>query len=724
MLGNRIPSQSNMLHSIGFVFIYLLFQCNVNDCLRYPNEIYIEEWIEHFASCRVEIYTDGATQLGFFNQKLPFQHPLVLSKDRGVNPEEKLGSYSRHTDHCLANLVLMFSKKPRTRVRPIDISSIDFLRSIMYIPCVQHYHLVISSSDVHEEVNVIYNLPDPGFGKGEFTHFVYIILKGNTGFPRELHKIQFKYFIIPCYPCLKLSLTKLYTNPSSLWSYTDSRRALDLSNLFESRREILKTIPHRFFLFNELMIVSSLRREEIPTAFNHMITTLQTKFSNSSVLFDDQFPNTISAQDRLKKTFNLPHVSYEREQTTCQFIPIGIRFYNFITCVRAEESTSIRVYLDPFDRSTWIGLLVTSLVVALVITRIAMTKQSALYDSLFLVFSILLENCDIPSFLQKGRTTRVIVGMCFFLWIIAANSYKGKITESVTIPKGKKTLETFNDLRNFTFLSSVRTEFRMFTQSHSMWQTFWRQAGEIRPLEDPKFNQNRQFLTKFGFDLCIALIGTQIIASMGRSMPEGERFNIVRLEQVLLMVDFPREFPNVTIEQELCKCNNSAFIDDDDKLDNFVPDFGRGEKKILFRGKEKYLKQVVGWTFSNYKKTGSLLYEFIRYLILESGILPWLIKQARVHRKSLKYSAILERGSTKVLSLSWKSNLISGLSKITMCCWSISGIVLVLELFMKMCSSWKARKTVKVKSSNFIRRNLVIDIQPESNTQISNSSQT
>ncbi|CAG7817952.1 unnamed protein product [Allacma fusca] len=329
------------------------------------------------------------------------------------------------------------------------------------------------------------------------------------------------------------------------------------------------------------MVVSDSRPGEIPQALNRMITTLQTKFSNSSVFFEDQFPNTISAQDRLNKIRNLPFVYYEKEQTTSQFIPIGIRFYNFITCVRAEESTSIRVYLDPFDGSTWIGLLVTGLVVALVNSWIPMTKQSTLYDSLFLVFSILLENCDIPSFLQKGRTTRVIVGMCFFLWIIAANSYKGKITESVTVPKGKKTLETFNDLRNFSFLSSVRRDFRMFTQSHSVWQNLRSQAGKVRLLKDPKFNQNRQFLTTFGFDLCVAMLSAQFVAASGLPMPELERFNIVRIEQVLLMVDFPREFPNVTIEQELCKCNNSAFIDYEDNLGNFVPDFGGGEKRNI-----------------------------------------------------------------------------------------------------------------------------------------------
>ncbi|CAG7823796.1 unnamed protein product, partial [Allacma fusca] len=407
-----------MLHMICYVFIYFSLHWSAK-CEKYPNEIFIEEWVEYFASCRVQLYRDAGTELAFLNLKRPSPLPLVLRKDTPVNPEEiTILSYSRYTDHCHANLVILHSPHRTQIVRgPPRNNETNIAKMTMYIPRIQHFHVI---------------------------------------------------------------------------------------------QEIVHTA----------------------------------------------------------------------QKATSRFIPSAL------------------------------GITILILLLAL---RVAGGNNINLCDSFLVIYSIFIDNCTIPAFLQKRLSRQIIVGVSMFLSIIATNSYRGKITATMTVPKPIKTLERFDDLHNFTLFSRISRNAAKVLKDYT-WEILWA-SGD--------------YLT--------------------------------------------------------------------DHM--FLKDFGNGEKKTLFRGKEEFLKRTTGWSFTLESHTDTFLIDFMKYLIGESGILTWAKNLPSIKRHSLNYNIVMKRNSDNVFPLSWKSNLISGVCQVSIYCLCISGIVLLLEvIFAELCFTSKYQKAHQLKS--------------------------
>ncbi|CAG7838236.1 unnamed protein product [Allacma fusca] len=695
-----------MLQSIFFIFMEVLLSTNGH--FRNSNTLYMDEWINFFSSCRIEIYTDSLTELSFLQDAEPIPHPLVLTKNKALNPEDKICSLSRHIDQCHANLLLPY---PERTIKQSRFSKRGFIKS--FLPATQHYHFVTDSSHVKEEINVMLKLKTEVQERAEYTHVVLIILKEKYIPGQTLDTIKFDFWMTVCFSCQARSVRKLYNDADTLWKEThaNGQRKLDGSYLDQARKELLKKVPHGVRLFQERVLLNFIGPQTgrfIPKVLSNLIQIIQTQFSNSSLLLKHPHYETVSRHYPKNLIQKLPSINYKLEVfSSSSIFPVQLRYFNFISCVELEETTEMKVYLDPFDLHLWIGLGISCLTFGAIFWGLS-GRRIPVLESLLLVLSVLLENCQIPSYILKRGLIRSLIGLCLMFSIIVENSYKGKITASVTAPKPRKQLETFEDLEGFNIYSPVARSFKEFTVNASNWKLVKDNKLLQSVLQDPEMDRNRPCLTLFGWQLCLRY------GFIRKTISKLVKASEVR--RLIKMVKFPENFPTVSVEEEVSKCNKSAFVDYEDTIDEFVPVLRNIQTPIFTKGKEKFLKAAIGWAFQNEKKSGGLLSKFIQPWISESGIYRWMEFQLPgIKRNSLRHLMEIQSKQVKICTLSWRSNLIAGLLYITLTCLCISWIVIFLEIWLKRgLRRNESRDKVELSSS---KNCPIIVIHPDSCSQ-------
>ncbi|CAG7827830.1 unnamed protein product [Allacma fusca] len=682
-----------MFRQILFVSVVLLVHSTC-DWVQKSKELYIEDWVEYFSACRIEIYTDSLTELAFFHQKESNLYPVVLSTKTAVYPENKVCSLHRHIEQCHANMFLPYAER---KIDKLASSSEGFTKS--YIPAVQHYHIFTHTFNIQREMDEWLKLKTEPQERAEFTHVIFFSLLEKYDVEQYLIKVKFSYFATACFACPacpKKNIRQFYKETEAI-PHRESKWHPDFSDFHKTRRELLKTVPHGIRLFEEKILLNyiSVQLTKVPDALDDFIKIIQSHFSNSSLLLSHPQHQSPPEAYLARSIKTLPNIYYKKAFVSfSDIVPVQIRFFNFITCVLPEENIVISVFLDPFDLNLWIGLGISCLVFIGIFWRLAGTKSTFL-DSLLLVISLLLENCQIPSFLQKRGVIRSMIGMCLIFSIIVENSYKGKITSSVTAPKFKKPLENFDDLEGFKLYGPIATSFQRFTTNEKSWRMIIDHKGLKSIFKDPELDNNRPCLTLFGWQMCLQYASLRHVSKQGHQTKLHSA--ITRARKIMLMLATPKDFPNVSIEQEVCKCNKSVFVDTNDNLDAFVPHFTGNRNKIFTKGSEQFLHVSIGWAFQNEKKSGGLLSKFIRVWISESGMYRWMeFKLPPVKRNSIKYLMEIQKTTAKALPLSWSSNLISGLLYISLCCLGICWIALLVEKIVKKCLVFRTMKPNKI----------------------------
>ncbi|CAG7717318.1 unnamed protein product [Allacma fusca] len=359
----------------------------------------------------------------------------------------------------------------------------------------------------------------------------------------------------------------------------------------------------------------------------------------------------------------------------------------------------------------WIGLLIF----AFIFWRLSRSTSTS-FNSLFLVLSALVENCKLPEIFTRRPSVRVVVGIFFVFAMIVENSYKGKITASVTAPKPRKNLETFDDLQGFRIYSPISEKVQPYSHNRASWGIVLEMKR--RALDTQKNQIQNQYVSSSGFSNLIhyrpllTRFGMEIFVVLAYAVKvnsSAKYRDISQLHRILRMEAVPDGFPDVSIEEEVSKCNKSVFVDFDDQLDQFVPAFSKGTSSPFIKGKENFLQQRLGWTFQNENKCGGLLSRFIKRFLADSGIESWMeFKLPGLKKNSLRYFVEITRRRAKGEALSINSNLISSVLYISFCCVVLCWVSLSVEFFVYQ------RKRVKVDMplSKRYSLNSIISVKP------------
>ncbi|CAG7727428.1 unnamed protein product [Allacma fusca] len=246
-----------------------------------------------------------------------------------------------------------------------------------------------------------------------------------------------------------------------------------------------------------------------------------------------------------------------------------------------------------------------------------------------------------------------------------------------------------------------------FTRNTNAWRTVRYNKKVMTHSGDPDLENHPPMLTVFGSEVYnrYKLVNYSIL--LGIRVPEKR--NYTSLKQILMMIEVPVEFPKVTIEETVSRCNKSVFVDYDVNLDSFVPNFQTNKTAVFVKGTERFLEESVGWSLQNEKKSGGLLSKFLRSYVSESGLHRWLeFKLPPLVRGSLKYFLEMQKMRSNILALSWSSNLITSLLYISVYCVITCWIVLAAEVIIQKGYLWKSTRS----KNAFRRHNSVLCIQP------------
>ncbi|CAL8146132.1 unnamed protein product [Orchesella dallaii] len=126
-------------------------------------------------------------------------------------------------------------------------------------------------------------------------------------------------------------------------------------------------------------------------------------------------------------------------------------YFNFITC-SGKHFENPYAYLDPFDKTIWLLLLLSILLTAILTDLTASnlkTKCCNCSSALLIIFAVLLNTYVDIKKLYEVSMFRRFLGVWLLTSIILSNAYKGDSFSKTTIPSKPTQMKNFGQLSNF-----------------------------------------------------------------------------------------------------------------------------------------------------------------------------------------------------------------------------------------------------------------------------------
>ena len=279
--------------------------------------------------------------------------------------------------------------------------------------------------------------------------------------------------------------------------------------------------------------------------------------------------------------------------------------YNFITCDGLENQLlSFKAYVSPFQSMVWICIIVIFVCVSIFLS--GLFKWIYLQDNPpFTLLSILLEQ-PVSTAVSRGAGMKILLASVYMTSVVLTNSYRGIVTTSLTFPVTPKSLETFDEalVQGYNFLQ-VLPPYSVTIYNHSRWNAL---------------NSNASHQVALDFLNNIAFFKASISATLKLNSSVDLKFR-KKLKDVTTRLRLPQNFPNMTSEIELSKCNKTIYVDFDDNLDQIIFNMKSSDQaNKMYRGKESFLKQSYAWRMERIDWDQNNVLEFRSQAITSSGI--------------------------------------------------------------------------------------------------------
>ena len=324
----------------------------------------------------------------------------------------------------------------------------------------------------------------------------------------------------------------------------------------------------------------------------------------------------------------------------------------FLTCDGQRESLNFDIYLEPFQTLVWLTIAVCSLAVSLVLVLGSSVQNvNDLVSAIAVPFLVLIEvfGTNLAKFVHT-RVLNVVLACWLLASVIFTNGYKGILTADLYRPRPVTGFVNYSELyaNNFTFLHEIPADL-LHTEWHN-WSSA-RRNREIQRLYNKKgsFTRSKLQVTPFGMLLIDTLLSPVFFADSG--FPK----NWYVANDLTKSMRIPPTYPERSVEQEVCKCNRTAFIAYSSSLLDFeVP----ADTRLTYTGNffsvgEEVLRFPVGWASDEPVKGWTM--KFVTQLV-ETGLYRW----TRYRFKDLAESRFSLRrinGTSEVFKpIRWKSN--------------------------------------------------------------------
>jgi len=160
-----------------------------------------------------------------------------------------------------------------------------------------------------------------------------------------------------------------------------------------------------------------------------------------------------------------------RSGTRTFLVPAVMESFNFMTCDGVSQGLSYRIYFAPYDVSTWVSIVFTSILLIPISILLLFKLQSPCsfqwlthmclwLDLIVLNAALAVEVAvDIPKILKKipraYRNAQFILGVWALLTLVLVNAYKGIVTsETTAYPTVTQKYTTVKQMDGFTFYAT------------------------------------------------------------------------------------------------------------------------------------------------------------------------------------------------------------------------------------------------------------------------------
>jgi hypothetical protein len=262
--------------------------------------------------------------------------------------------------------------------------------------------------------------------------------------------------------------------------------------------------------------------------------------------------------------------------------------YNFLTCDGAEDYLSFEGYASPFFWELWVGIVMISFMILLFLIAFLHFKRISARIML-LIPSVFLEQP--PQFsgqLLDYLSFKYLLVSLLLATTVLSNSYKSVVTTHLTAPFSTKRVETFDE--------AVRLVYKILPPLNSVmaiillgYEAFY----ENRTIEIQKKPEIIQSILEASLLTKALLTEVSLPNTISQKRVQSQSQNMLNL------IGAPENFPSVSFQMEMSKCNKSIYVDHDFELDQFRSEvliLGNGNlKSKLYKGKESFQKQLFSW---------------------------------------------------------------------------------------------------------------------------------
>jgi hypothetical protein len=252
--------------------------------------------------------------------------------------------------------------------------------------------------------------------------------------------------------------------------------------------------------------------------------------------------------------------------------------YNFLTCDGAEDYLSFEAYASPFLWNLWAGIVIISLIT--LVFLIAFVHYKNISASIILLIpSVFFEQP--PQFstrLLEHRSFKYLLIFLLLATTVLTNSYKSIVTTDLTAPFSSKRVETFDE--------AMRLDYKIFPPlNDEMVLLVLLVLSKIPSKENIEWFLDVSHLTE--------ALKAELL------LPNTSPRKRIRAQRMLNLIAAPEDFPNVSFQKEISKCNKSIYVDHDYQLDQFLTEvlaLGNGNLiNKLYKGRESFQKQLFSW---------------------------------------------------------------------------------------------------------------------------------
>jgi hypothetical protein len=241
-----------------------------------------------------------------------------------------------------------------------------------------------------------------------------------------------------------------YTNDLNV-NLLSKTRAFDSPKLFYGLFKELSSTKrgHELFILNTLAKNKNATVIICPADWNTNRMCGRYQFNNSfrhSLIF---LPNN----DKLGMPMEFQFQGFI-DTVESSFIVVGVEGHKFLTCYH-EQRISFRFYMSPFQRDLWIILAFTTLLLAallhIFIVKFHKSKILKFSPYLFILSTIIDDNCAMPGGLARELVIRIAFGPWFLMTVVLVNAYIGLVITGLTSPLPKESVDSFSKLTKMHF---------------------------------------------------------------------------------------------------------------------------------------------------------------------------------------------------------------------------------------------------------------------------------